>query len=129
MTQIRSTANFSANLDGIEAFWDACEFPEGPGKLLAELASTTLAHLQNHPRMGRDFLQRQPESIEAQARLQKLDALLRTWGASTQNAEIREYVMTDYLLLYALADVVIHLLAIQHHKQLSFNINTYLDGR
>ena len=129
MTQIRSTANFSVNLDSIEAFWDACEFPEGHGKLLAELASTTLAHLQNYPRMGRDFLQRQPKSIEAQARLQKLDALLRTRGASTQNAEIREYVMTDYLLLYALADVVIHLLAIQHHKQLSFNINTYLDGR
>ena len=129
MTQIRSTANFSANLDSIEAFWDECEFPEGHGKLLAELASTTLVHLQNHPRMGRDFLQRQPESIDAQARLQKLDTLLRTQGASTPNAEIREYVMSDYLLLYALADDVIHLLAIKHHKQLSFDINIYLDGR
>ena len=129
MTQIRSTANFSANLDSIEAFWDACEFPQGHGKLLAGLASTTLAHLQNHPRMGRDFLQRPPESIETQARLQKLDALLRAQGAGTQHAEIREYVMTDYLLLYALADDVIHLLAIKHHKQLSFDINTYLDGR
>lgn len=125
MTQIRSTANFSANLDSIEAFWDACEFPEGHGKLLAELASSTLAHLQNHPRMGRDFLRRQSESIDAQARLQKL----RTQGATTLNAEIREYVMSDYLLLYALADDVIHLLAIKHHKQLSFDINTYLDGR
>jgi len=125
LTQIRSTANFSANLDSIEAFWDACEFPEGHGKLLAELASSTLAHLQNHPRMGRDFLRRQSESIDAQARLQKL----RTQGATTLNAEIREYVMSDYLLLYALADDVIHLLAIKHHKQLSFDINTYLDGR
>ena len=129
MIPIRSTANFSANLDSIEAFWDACEFPEGHGKLLAELASTTLVHLQHHPRMGRDFLKRQPESIEVQARLQKLDALLRTQGAGTQNTEIREVVMTDYLLLYALADDVIHLLAIKHHKQLSFDINTYLDGR
>ena len=129
MTQIRSTANFSVNLDSIEAFWDACEFPEGHGKLLAELASSTLVHLQNHPRMGRDFLQRQAESIDAQARLQKLDTLLRTQGASTPNAEIREYVMSDYLLLYALADDVIHLLAIKHHKQLSFDINIYLDGR
>lgn len=124
MTQIRSTAHFSANLDSIEAFWEACQFPEGHGKLLAELAGTTLVHLQNHPRMGRDFLQRQPESIDAQDRLKKLNALLRTQGASTQSAEIREYGMSDYLMLYALADDVIHLLAISHHKQLSFDINT-----
>jgi hypothetical protein len=34
--------------------------------------------------------------------------------------EIREYVMTDYLLLYALAGEVIYLLAIKHQKQLAF---------
>ena len=129
MTPIRSTANFSANLDSIEAFWDECRFPQGHEKLLAELAHTTLAHLQNHPRMGRNFLQRPPESIETQARLKKLNALLRTQGASPQNAEIREYGMSDSLLLYALVDDVIHLLAISHHQQLSFDINIYLDGR
>ena len=129
MTPIRSTANFSANLDSIEAFWGECQFAQGHDRLLVELAGTTLAHLQHHPRMGRDFLQRPPDSIDAQARLQKLNALLRTQGAGTHNAEIREYGMRDYLLLYALVDDVIHLLAIRHHQQLSFDINTYLDGR
>ena len=31
--------------------------------------------------------------------------------------------MTDYLLLYALVGEVIYLLAIKHHKQLSFDID------
>ena len=86
-----------------------------------------MGNLERHPRIGRNFLQRQNESIEAQTRIQKLDALLITLGTDTERAEIREYVMTDYLLLYALVGDVIYLLAIKHHKQLSFDIN--LDPR
>ena len=123
MIQIRATANFEANLDSIDAYWDACQFPAGYGQLLTELANTALVHLQNHPRMGRNFMNRQSQSVEALARAQKLDALLSTVGTNTEVMEIREYVMTDYLLLYALAGNVIHLLAVKHHKQLSFDIN------
>ncbi len=123
MIQIRATANFEANLDSIEAYWDACQFPAGYDRLLTELANTALVHLQNHPRMGRNFMSRQPQSVEALARAQKLDALLSSVGTNTETTEIREYVMTDYLLLYALAGNVIHLLAVKHHKQLSFDIN------
>ena len=123
MIQIRATANFEANLDSIDAYWDACQFPAGYGQLLTELANTALVHLQNHPRMGRNFMNRQSQSVEALARAQKLDALLSTVGTNTEVMEIREYVMTDYLLLYALAVKFIHLLALKHHKQLSFDIN------
>jgi hypothetical protein len=70
--------------------------------------------------MGRNFLLRQTKSIETQTRLQKLQALLANLDTDTERAEIREYVMMDYLLLYALAGDVIYLLAIKHHKQLSF---------
>jgi hypothetical protein len=57
------------------------------------------------------------------APIQKLDALLRTLDTAAARAEVREYVMTDYLLLYALVGEVIYLLAIKHHKQLSFDID------
>ena len=127
MIQIRATDNYRANLDSIEAYWEACLFPTGHGRLLTELAATALVHLRNHPRMGRNFLQRQSKSVDTVTRAQKLDALLNTLGTDAQRAEIREYVMTDYLLLYALVGDVIYLLAIKHHKQLSFDIN--LDPR
>lgn len=123
MIQIRKTANYSANLDRIEDYWYSCQFPLGYDRLLVELADTVVLNLQNHPHIGRNFLQRQSESIETQTRLQKLDALLITLGTGAERAEIREYVMTDYLLLYALVGDVVYLLAIKHHKQLSFDIN------
>ena len=119
MIQIRETANYAANLDDIETYWDECGFPEGNDKLLIELATTTLENLQTHPRMGRSLLQRQPASVRAKASAEQLQALLRT--LNTHTADIREYVMTDYLLLYALTGDTIDLLAIKHHKQLSFN--------
>lgn len=120
MIQILKTANYSASLDRIEDYWYACQFPLGNDRLLDELADTVIAHLQNHPRLGRNFLQRQTQSIGTQARLDKLKALLATLGTDTEQAEIREYVMTDYLLLYALVGDVIYLLAIKHHKQRTF---------
>ena len=123
MIQIVATDNYRGNLDSIEAYWEACLFLAGNGKLLTELDTTALVHLRNHPRMGRNFFQRQPGSVDAATRAQKLDALLRTLGTDTERAEVREYVLTDYLLLYALAGQVIYLLAIKHHKQLSFEIN------
>lgn len=118
--EIRYTDNLIANLHNIEAFWDESEFPPGFDRLVDELSEPVIANLRRHPRMGRNFLQRQTKSIETQTRLQKLQALLATLGTDTERAEIREYVMTDYLLLYALAGDVMYLLAIKHHKQLSF---------
>jgi ParE toxin of type II toxin-antitoxin system, parDE len=123
LIRIVATDNYQGNLDSIETYWEACLFPAGNGRLLTELAATALVHLPNHPRMGRNFLQRQPGSVDAATRAQKIDALLRTLNTDTARAEVREYVMTDYLLLYALVGEVIYLLAIKHHKQLSFDID------
>lgn len=38
-----------------------------------------------------------------------------------EDSDIREYLMEDYLLLYAIVDRAIYLLSIRHHKQLSFD--------
>lgn len=119
---MRITDNFTRNLLGIEAFWEDRQFPQGFDRLIEELTAPVIPNLTRHPRMARNFLSRQPQSVEAVARVEKLDALLVTLGTDAERAEIREYVMTDYLLLYALVGNVIYLLAIKHQKQLSFDI-------
>ena len=121
MITVRSTENFTANLQEIAAFWDDREYPAGFDTLLAELAKPVIPNLMRHPRMGRDFFARQPQSVDSLARVQKMEAMLQTLGTRSASAEVREYVMTDYLLLYLLSDTTIHLLAIKHHKQLAFD--------
>lgn len=123
MILVRETTNYAVNLDSIEAYWDTRQYPAGHLKLLKELNEPVMANLERHPRIGRNFLQRQSESAETQTQLQKLDALLVTLGTDAERAEVREYVMTDYLLLYALVGGVVYLLAVKHHKQLSFDIH------
>ena len=42
-----------------------------------------------------------------------------------KNTEIREYIADEYLLLYAARDAVVFLLAIRHHRQLSFDLRVH----
>lgn len=124
LVEVRYTANFETNLQSIEAFWTENQFPQGYDRLLDELIDTVVVNLERHPRMGRPFMSRQPESIEAQTRHEKLKAKMT---AHEQPADMREYVMADYLVLYALLDATadrpstIHMVSIKHHKQLSFD--------
>lgn len=123
MIEVRYTDNLYANLLSIEAFWTNNTFPYGFDQLIDELDSRTIANLQNHPRVGRNFLQRQLSSKQAEVNVQKLRRLLVTLNTNLDIAEIREYVMADYQLLYCLSGGVIHLLGIKHQKQLSFAID------
>jgi len=123
--EVRYTANFETNLQSIELFWADHKFPAGYDQLLGELIDTVVANLERHPRLGRSFMSRQPESVEAQAQLERLHAKM---AAYAQPADMREYVMTDYVVLYAVLDAtaarpfVIYLVSIKHHKQLSFDL-------
>lgn len=124
LVEVRYTANFEANLLSIEAFWIENQFPQGYDRLLDELIDTVVVNLERHPRMGRPFMSRQPESVEAQKQHEMLQAKM---AAHDQPAEMREYVMADYLVLYALLDATadrpctIYLVSVKHHKQLSFD--------
>ena len=69
--------------------------------------------------MGRAFLTRQPRSVETTNALTTLRAKLS--ALTTDPQALREYVLADYLLLYAKIDGAIYLLAIRHHRQLSFD--------
>lgn len=116
---VRFTPNFEDNLAQIEAYWDDNEFPAGYDRLLNELTGTTLPTLEKHPKLGRPFFDRAAQTQQAKKKLQTLHKQLTALAA---DGEIREYVMTDYNVLYALIAQSVYLLAIKHHKQLSFQL-------
>ena len=84
-------------------------------RLLDELFGTVLPNMERFPLIGRDFMARQPRAVEG---INLHEALL---GA----LQIREFVHGDYLLLYALSEEKLYLLAIKHHRQLSFDLNAF----
>lgn len=112
--QVRITAHFRRSLDDVEAFLLEAEAPAAFDRLLADLADTVIPNLERFPEMGRDFLARPPGSVEVAHGLERL----RILAASRY---LREYVLPPYLLLYATTEGTVDLMAIRHHRQLSFD--------
>ena len=52
----------------------------------------------------------------------------RKLKAISGDGELREYVMSHYLVLYARFDATIYLLSIRHHRQLSFDFESLWAG-
>lgn len=116
---VKFTANFERNLEDIERFLTELEAPQAFDGLLDELLETVIPNLERFPEMGRSFMTRQPRSVETTNALATLRAKL---SALTPDADaLREYVLKDYLLLYAPIGGAIYLLAIRHQRQLSFD--------
>lgn len=115
---VRLTANFERNLDEIDAFLTEAEAPRAFDELLDDLTETVIPNLERFPAMGRVFLSHSVRSVEASNGIDTLRKKLLKLG---EDAEIREYVLAHYLVLYVCADAVIHLLSIRHHRQLSFD--------
>jgi len=115
---VRLTSRFEQNLDEIEAFLTQAESPASFDALLDELTDTVIPNLQRFPRAGRPFLDRRAQSAEAAGAVARLSALLRKIDPG---GELREFVMTHYLLLYVFTGGTIHLLSIRHHRQISFD--------
>ena len=122
---VRFTANFEANLTAIQTFWNEQQAPQAFAQLLDELGDTVIGNLEHHPDIGRLFFARAPQSIEVRSRVVALQKRLGS-------REIREYLVGDYLVLYSIdrhdkpsAMTTIHLLAIRHHRQLSFDFASF----
>lgn len=115
---VKLTANFERNLEEIEQFLIEAEAASAYDGLLEELLATVIPNLERFPAMGRSFLDRPLRSVETGNGVEMLRGKLGKLGG---NAEIREYVLQHYLLLYAFTGEEIFLLAIRHHKQLSFD--------
>jgi len=118
-TAVKFTANFERNLEDIELFLTEAEAPQAFDGLLDELLQTVIPNLERFPDMGRPFMARQPRSVEATNALATLRTKLSALTSDTD--ALREYVLKDYLLLYALTGGAIYLLAIRHQRQLSFD--------
>ena len=111
---VKITANFGHNLADIERFLRDAGAPQAFDALLDKLASTVIVNMERFPDMGRSFMERPARSIEVS---NSLDALRIKLG----EGELREYLLGDYLLLYAQYGQTIYLLSIRHCRQLSFD--------
>ena len=113
-TTVQITANFERNLENIEVFLVEAEALRAYDVLLDELLFTVIPNLERFPDMGRSFMNRPIRSIEVANAIRALQAKL-------QNGALREYLLSDYLVLYARYDEAIYLLSIKHYRQLSFD--------
>jgi plasmid stabilization system protein ParE len=118
-SRVRIAANFERNLDSIREFLIEQEAAAGCDSLITRLFGDVIPNLTRFPKMGRDFLGRDPLSDEGRAKLHSLKM------KSGKHTEIREYIADEYLLLYAFRDSVVILLAIRHHRQLSFDLRVH----
>ena len=120
---VRLAANFERNLADIERFLTEAQAPQAYDALLDELLDTVIPNLERFPGMGRPFLARPARSVEATNSLAALRAKL---SALTSDADaLREYILSDYLVLYAQIGGNIYLLAIRHQRQLSFDFQSH----
>ncbi len=115
---IKFTANFERNLDEIEVFLTGAQAANAFDILLSELSETVIPNLERFPRIGRSFLEQPALSVEVANAIARLTRELELISSDT---ELREYVMTHFLLLYAKVGSTIYLLSVRHHRQLSFN--------
>lgn len=115
---VKLTRNFERNLETLEAFLVEAEAPHAFDALLDELTNTVIPNLARFPGLGRLFLERPVRSVEVSHGVARLTEQL---GSLAKDGELREYVMTHYLLLYARIKGTIYLLSIRHQRQLSFD--------
>jgi hypothetical protein len=117
---VRVTGNFERNLTGIQAFLAEQGAPDEVfGGLLDRLFDVVVPNLERFPEIGADsLLRRAPLSVQGVARQ---SALLRRLG---EGVVLREYVVDEYLVLYAV-HAHVDLLAIRHHRQLSFDLRAF----
>ena len=122
----RLTANFERNLADIERFLAGAEAPQAYDALLDELLDTVIPNLERFPGIGRPFLANAARSVET---TNALEALRAKSSALTSDPEaLRDYILDHYLVLYAQVGVNPYLLAIRHHRQLSFDFQSHWGG-
>lgn len=123
---IKLTANFERNLEEIEQFLTEADAPQTFDGLLGELLETVIPNLEQFPAMGRPFLRQRIRSVEVTNAFAALKARLAALTPETD--AIREYVLKNYLILYAVTGGAIYLLAIRHQRQLSFDFQGHWNG-
>jgi len=123
MSIVRLAANFERNLADIERYLTEVDTPQAYDALLDELLNAVIPNLEQFPDLGRPFLAKPVGSVEA---THAVDALRAQLSALTTDPDaLREYILADYLMLYARIDGLVYLLAIRHQRQLSFDFESH----
>ena len=117
---VELTASFLERLNSIESFLIDAGANVAYDALLAELREQIIPNLRRFPRIGRRYLDRPPQSVEA------LGQFARLPGGAADG--LREYLTGDYLILYSLAGSAVYLLSIRLHRQLSFDFGRLWPG-
>ncbi|MBI3014904.1 MAG: type II toxin-antitoxin system RelE/ParE family toxin [Candidatus Tectomicrobia bacterium] len=108
--------NVANNLEQVRLFLE----PEGKNaftRLLARFFDDIVSTVCQFPQSGRPLLAHSICSVEAQAMIKQIEALLKKGDG------LREFVVEDYLILYLFRANQVIFLAIKHHRQLSFDFS------
>jgi plasmid stabilization system protein ParE len=120
--EVRFTQNFEDNLGAIQEFLLACSPDTAVDQfnaLLQEIAAVA-SLLSQHPAIGRPMQSaRHPDSKTGLA-WKHLTSRMR----ALRMGDLREYVLHEYVVLYAATRDTVHLLAVKHQRQLSPLANT-----
>jgi plasmid stabilization system protein ParE len=115
----RVTANFERNLDDIRSFLSEAGADFEFDRLIAHLSDELVPTLERFPDLGTDFLAKAPLSVKGRAMFERI---ARQAGPTLS---IRQLTDGDYIVLYAVEGDAVVLLAIRHHRQLSFDFNAH----
>ena len=118
LARVKLSANFERNLLELQDFLLQAQAPHAFDALLDELTDTVIPNLERFPGLGRLFLQRPVRSVEVANGMARLAEQL---GSLATDGELREYVLTHHLLLYARIEDTVYLLSIRHQRQLWFD--------
>jgi len=110
------TPNFDRNLAAIRDFLSAAGAGSAFDELVGRLASEVIPNLRRFPDLGADFLARAPLSADGIA---LFEAVVKAAGPGSH---VRQLIDGDYLILYLARGDGLYLLAIKHHRQLSFDL-------
>ena len=113
---VLATQNFDRNLAAIRDFLSAAGASKAFGELVGRLGSEVIPNLQRFPDLGADFLARAPLSADGVALFEEVVKAARS------GSQLRQLIDVDYLILYLVRGDVVYLLAIKHHRQLSFDL-------
>ena len=112
---VKITANFERNLDGIRDFLSEAGALPAFEALVEELDTRVIPAIERFPDICADFAAKAPLSREGQVLFERLVA------RAGPNAEVRQLIEGDYIILYLVRGSSLFLLSIRHQRQLSFD--------
>lgn len=121
MISIEIAESFSHSLDDVEEFL-LLQDPESALRRFERFQTELFAFIERiraYPRIGRPFnLALYDESNESLRDLNRVVAALVAAGMT----EAREYVLHEYVLLYAHSDVRAVLISVKHQRELGYDV-------